>query len=307
MNFNILKKHNILCKLPSQFYGYDFRTIEEYFDLNKVDENQAEPELIEAMLCYYCSKNWQWHGILERPMHGHICNVFMINKQVRLEKCKLFIEKIKKFFNQELVNCFYNDYNCHVSIFLKNAFFVKNNELVLSECSENFLDLIEKYLYKINYIKSFDVIQIDLEPVYTYCLNDRFIENKLVYTVVSEKEIEDLLNKPYNCFWLRPNVKRVKKINDGYRYFPEKRFYIGRCDTLRETVENIQKYIKYKQFQQYAIVEIDTLGKTFYYDKFGIDFWDEWNIRDIKNISYSYTAIPQEFISNVFYNVNEMV
>ena len=180
------------------------------------------------------------------------------------------------------------------------------NKINDCDISEKFLNLIEIFLYYITTIeKTGDGIAIYLEPYYTESVNNEIKKNKYVYHITDIKNISKI-----EASGLRPKVGRVRKPDNenerpGYRYFPEKIFCVGRCDTPEETVKNIKKVISMKKLKYYAVIEINPENVNDPGNP-AIDFWRDNASKNIKNACYTFTSIPERFFSNIYVDVNDI-
>ena len=316
MKTNYEKYSNIPLRLSSIQEGYDFRTIEEFFDLSHIDEKNSDDEIIDYALGYYYSKNWQWSGIRERPMCGHINHIININESLRTHNAKPLIDKINLLVSEYNAVCGYDDNVANdidtISIsFSSNCSIVDDtcvgtNMLLSSPMSDKLYDLLELYLYYITIIELVNgKLTVFIEPYYTECINDEIKRNQYVYHITDIKNINSIMR-----VGLRPKVGRVRSQSDsksqtGYRYFPEKIFLCGRCDTREDTISNLRKIIDMKHIHNYAIIEIDPRSKQGD-NGIVIDFWRDNAAPEIKNACYTFTAIPKMFISNVYYSVGDV-
>ena len=193
------------CVLPKQFEGYDFRTIEEYFDINGIDENLCSNTVHKYAMSEYIRANWQWIGIRERLMNGHIC---YIEESLRTHPANSLIDKIKIKFKNEIKKCvFDNTYDKSINDIIRielkqvnnlaDISCINDNKLLKNEISEKFYDIIEKWLYKITIILLNKNIEIYLEPVYTKCITKDIIKNGGIGYHITKIENEESICKKW--------------------------------------------------------------------------------------------------------------
>ena len=54
---------NEACEEGVDVVGYDFRTVEEFLQLNDINEHNCNEHLLQNVLKEYYTKTWQWIGI----------------------------------------------------------------------------------------------------------------------------------------------------------------------------------------------------------------------------------------------------
>lgn len=292
--------------LPKAVCGYDFRTIDEYFDLNGIDESVCEQELTNLLNAIYITENWQWGGVKERSMKGHI---WYIEESIKTHTADLLINKIKSVFGNDIYQCVFDNeietendvirIDCGKVNPFVDEICVGGNILLNTPKSQMLYDILELWLYYITTItKVGNVYQIYIEPAYTKCISETIKNNGgFVYHITSKENAEKILKNG-----IRPKTGKTKNENSktGYRYFPKRNFFIGCCKTKKETKENIKNALAYiGKHNDYVIIEIDTT-------KHDIDFWVDRALPEIKNAVYSHTFIPNSFITRVLYNIEEI-
>lgn len=298
-------EYNGFETLPKAYHGYDFRTIEEYYDLNGINPNSIESEMLEYAESVYFVKNWQWGGILERPMIGHIIH---IEETLKTHSASMLVEKIRNEFADCVTDCRIDNKskttNDIVRIELDNGNDIANKSsigkrfLLKSANSDRLYDLLEFFNYYITLInEENNSVAVYLEPVYTRCVTDEFKSNgKYAYHITDVENISKILSGG-----LRPKTTKIDRYGniEGYRYFPQRIFYVGACNTREETIDNIRNLAKTLGKRNYAVVEINI-------EKHYIDFWEDRSATDIEHTAYSYTAIPKTLIENIVTDVEQI-
>ena len=309
--------------LPKPHEGYDFRTIDEYFDLNGINEKECSDSLYEHIIQKYISSNWQWSDIIERPMIGHITYV---EESLQTHPAKTLIGKIKKVFQNEIISCSFDNAfktkNDVIRIELKpenniaDITCVGSSTLLANKTTQKFYKIIEQWLYYITIITySSETIMIYLEPAYTKCLTEQIKENGcLLYHITKTENVDSIRKRGFrpkvgrtpksaetvNMETMASNKKTKKRIN-GYRYFPERLFFIGCCKNKGNTIKNLEKAIQMKGLKsgEYAIMIVDFNG----YD---IDLWEDRAAPNIKYAVYTHTFIPNFMIKSIVYNPKDI-
>lgn len=293
-------------KLPTQLVGYDFRTIEEFFDINNIDENEIEFNCLENYLSEYYNYNWQWNGILERPMGGHISYVLHpLQETLHSHNSKTFVTRI-----QNILKDFIVEIKSTETVFGKDILTIElkqDNPLAgiketggntLKDCglSNMFYNLLEFYLYYITdiYEKEDKNIIVRIEPAYTTCISKDIKDNGNVVYHVTEREN---LDKILKC-GIRPRVGKVKK-DGGYRYFPERIYFVGKLKRHVQNLGNLYKLIKMLNIKDPVVLEVN-LGEH------DVDFWKDLAADDIELACYTHTAIPKWFVKKVYYNLEDI-
>lgn len=294
-----------LHRLPKILEGYDFRTIDEYYDLNGISPDTDENILSIANDIYF-SNNWQWCGVKERSMQSHIR---YINETLMSLPAENLIKKIRNTFRKDILNIYsMNAANKDIICMTFNdttdmidESCIGKKELLNCGKTTKMYDILEFFKYYITYISKniSGFIEVFLEPVYTECITDHLKKiSNYAYHITDVKNVNSIIGHG-----LKPKTTKIKDDGTltGYRYFPERIFYVGACNTKKKTIRNLKKTIQVLNKSDYAIIFVDI-------SKHYIDFWKDMASADeLENSAYSYTAIPKSFLAGVSYDVNDIL
>lgn len=263
-------------------------TFDEYIDLNDFNEDTITDEQIDH---YY---KYRYNGF-DRE---YVCENLLTHESKKL------IEKINKKFAKYIDKIYEDDYiktdKNIVSIELNNAgihafLFGHKDSTKLNDSNESkeLLNIIAFFNY---YVSLTDENKIYVEPLFTKpCLGTIKKYGGKIYHITLKANMKRILK-----LGILPKVGKSKEESiNGYRYFPQKAFYIMNGKTKKDTYDAICETLRDKNLlsKEYAILEIDV-------SKLGLQFFLDEASKSNLSI-YTMNAIDRSLITRTWYDINE--
>lgn len=277
--------------IPKMSHG----TFDEYMDLNGF----IESDMTQEQVGYYYSFNWSnmEPGLMMRNQRRMITETL---KSYSTETvCKKIVDKLSDYiqgcaineWNSSKENSFFNLYVPSRNPFVDFTS-IDNNLLKDSDQSYVLYRILKECNYYITNV-AFDrnglnfVIQI--ESMYTDDVTDIVQEeyDGVLYHITRKSNIESIMRTG-----LRPKVGKTV-IHGGYRYFPERVYFIIPElleKTEQEMIDEIRELLNIKE-SDCVVLKINLRGYE------NISLYDD--TADGIYACYTYTAIPPKFITEI--------
>ena len=282
-------------KMPHKF---SFITLEEFCELNDIDEN----ELTDSHIEYFYENYGKKRGLPASHYDAtHTHNDWIIENFQSHDR-NIVIRRIKELLGDKLLSI--NDEKlsekkfdarivrlaiskqCHILDSNSTETFEMNKN---SKWSKDIYDILRFHNYYITLIYEYsyeDVIII--EPKQTQNATEFVKKSHYVYHVTYKENIKDILRKG-----LRPKAKKMQDEN-RYRYYTDRIFLIADSSDLIDDINRVITDID--AIDNYAILKIDI-------SKLNITFW--WDDASTGNTVYTIESIPPKLIE-VIDNINNI-
>lgn len=287
-----LKEYIQSYKLPNT----NNYTFEEFCDINSISN------ITEDLVSFY------YQNYSHYPKFSISYNTWLqrLEENLKSHSSKQLKEKLYKEFKDDILDIQeISDKNSNNILIVKvkylNRFVFheqqENNILKNTKESHKLYDILQFFNYYITLIKLNDEENgwnIYIEPLYTENIVQEIKDNGgLIYHITHKDNLEKIKKTG-----IRPKVGKLEKDN-GYRYFPERNYFIGNSKNIEDTINDIKNVIEDKQLQNdYIIFEIDVKNKN-------IELWKD-NASNQKYSVYSYVSISPKLIRNIYEDYNKI-
>lgn len=302
VTLNLLYMKNLYDYIESQIHynlpRYSgFCTFEEYCDINGFVEDNLTDEQIDF---YY--KNVFSNGIGERSHDGYESNIL---EMLYSHSSDELIRNLKNILPEDYVVKKYNALQIKsniviISVPLSNDLVSKlnyqsNKIKTNTKLGKKLIELMHYYNYYVTDIQLFEshgTFEIYLEAVKSHNVSIDVLESgNTVYHVTSKKNLDVILKRG-----LRPIVGR-SKMENGYRYFPERLFFIKHSENFKSDIADILTTKEFKR-GEYVIFKI----KLKHHE---IGFYADAAANN-KNAVYTVKCIPPQLLKDYVFDINEL-
>ena len=289
--------YEIISKGYEMPHKFSFITLEEFCELNNLDENS----LTEEQINFFYDNYGKSSGLpASRYDLTHTHNDWVI-ENLQSHDHKIVIRRIKDVLGDQLLNIDTEDASEKLTKARIVRFFINKSCNIFNSNSETTFKLKDcKIANEINKILKFHnyyITQIYLhennniliiEPKQTENATDFVKESNYVYHITYKQNLTNILRTG-----LRPKVKKSKD-EPAYRYFTERVFLIMHSPRIRKDL--IQVLGDLDAWNNYVILKIDV-------SKLNITFW--WDDASIGNTIYTVESIPPKYIT-VINDINDI-
>jgi hypothetical protein len=274
--------------LPHKF---SFITLEEFCELNNIDENN----ITEQQINYFYDNYGKKQGLPASNYDLNTTHNDWIIENLMSHDYKIVVKRINKLLGSYIL-----DVNTDrlsekhtnariIRISLNKACDIFNDDsektfkLNVSKLSNEFYNIINFHNYYITLIYKYDNENvIILEPKFTDNATDFVSDNKFIYHITDKNNLNNILKKG-----LRPKAK--KNYEDTiYRYFIDRIYFTVHSNDVKYDLKNVIHDLGYSiSSNDYVLIKIDT-------SKLNITFW--WDDASYGTTVYTYESIPPKFI-----------
>ena len=266
-------------------YKYSIRTMEEFCDINDIDE------ITDSQIEYFYENYNKW----DLPMRPHDYrskdewireSLTSHSKQKLMKKLEVLFKDIDHIIYEDGTKIMKNGVitvgvSSDCEIFHEGV----EKDFKLNNCklSQELYDILTFYNYYITFIENTgSTTYIYLEPIYTELANDEIKNNgNIVYHITKLDKIPDILRKG-----LRPKVGKLP-LEHGYRYFPERLFLIYNNPNIINDIKSVILDKGYNS-REYRIIKIDLKNHN-------LNFWRDDASTGEHNV-YTMDSIPPKLI-----------
>lgn len=280
--------YEIMSKGYEMPHKFSFITLEEFCELNNLDENT----LTEEQINFFYDNYGKSSGLpASRYDLTHTHNDWVI-ENLQSHDHKIVIRRIKDVLGDKILNIDTEDASEKLTKARIVRFFIDKSCNIFNSDSETTFKLKDcKIANEINKILKFHnyyITQIYLhennniliiEPKQTENATDLVKKSNYVYHITYKQNLTSILRTG-----LRPKVKKSKD-EPAYRYFTERVFLIMHSPRIQRDL--IQVLDDLDAWNNYVILKIDV-------SKLNITFW--WDDASIGNTIYTVESIPPKFI-----------
>ena len=275
--------------LPHKF---SFITLEEFCELNNIDENNITEQQINYFYDNYGKKQGlpaskydavtthnDW--IVENlKSHNHTIVVKRLKKLLGDDLIAVNTDKLsEKFTNARIIRLAINK-NCDIFDNDSEVTFKLNS----NKLSKDIYTILNFHNYYITLIYKYETENvIILEPKYTEDATDFVKSNKYIYHITNRSNLQNIIKKG-----LRPKAKKSKDTGI-YRYFVDRIYFTVHNDNIKFDLISVIKDLGYDlDDSDYVILKIDI-------SKLNATFW--WDDASHGNTVYTYESIHPSFIN----------
>ena len=273
-------------------HKFSFITLEEFCELNNINENNISNEQIEYFYEHYGEKRGlpaskydfktthnDW--IVENlKSHNHSIVVNRIKKLLGTYILNIDTEKLSEKYTNARIIRIALDKKCDIiNTDSEKTFNLKNCEL-----SDKLYNILNFHNYYITLIYRYDYENvIILEPKYTDEATNFVKENRYIYHITNKDNLENILKKG-----LRPKAKKNNS-DEIYRYFIDRVYFTVHSTNIKQDLTNVINDLGYTVYSdEYVILKIDI-------KKLNITFW--WDDASQGTTVYTYESIHPKFIN----------
>ena len=278
-------------------HKFSFITLEEFCELNNIDENNISDEQIE----YFYDNYGRKHGLPASVYDAKTTHNDWIVENLKSHDYSIVIKRLKKLLGTSILNIdadilsekYTNARIIRISLNKNCDIFNIDSEktfkLKKCELSDKLYNVLNFHNYYITLIYTYEYENvIILEPKYTEESTNFVKENRYIYHITNKNNLKNIIKKG-----LRPKAKKNNS-EELYRYFIDRVYFTVHSANIKQDLTRVITDLGYNIYSdEYVILKIDT-------EKLNITFW--WDDASHGITVYTYESIHPKFINIIDFN-----